>query len=264
MKIRTLVVDDEPLARTRILTLLRQFDFIQVIGEGKNGREALRMINDYRPDLVFLDVQMPDLNGFDVLGLAEKETLPFIIFVTAYDQYALQAFDVHAVDYLLKPYDDERFARAVEHARHHLQIRQNALLHHKVIRLIEDHRQQTGNALEYLEVTDKGIPHRIKTDDIHFFEAHGNYLKVYLFKRSYLIRQTLQSMSETLGKPYFLRIHRSALINTNFLDRMRYHGNNQYAFQMKNGTELLSSRSHKAEIDQFLQDEKLRRHLFRE
>ena len=128
-KIRTIIVDDEPLARARIRKLLDKVDYVNVIGEGKNGREAQRLITDYAPDLAFLDIQMPDFDGFDVLSKSEREDLPFIIFVTAYDQYALRAFDVHAVDYLLKPFDDERFMTALDHARKQIQLKENTFLH---------------------------------------------------------------------------------------------------------------------------------------
>ncbi|MCB0563088.1 MAG: response regulator, partial [Phaeodactylibacter sp.] len=155
-KIRTLVVDDEPLARARIVKLLEPIDYITLIGECKNGSEALHQMEEYRPDLVFLDIQMPDLNGFEVLSREELRPLPFIIFVTAYNQYALKAFDVHAVDYLLKPYDDERFMRAVEHARQQINLQQDALLHQKMVNLLEAHHQESSEALQHLEAKEKG------------------------------------------------------------------------------------------------------------
>jgi two-component system LytT family response regulator len=141
--IKTLVVDDEPFARARILKLLESFDFIKVIGECKNGKEAVSQIKNYKPDLVFLDIQMPDFTGFDVLSKSEKENLPFIIFVTAYDQYALKAFDVKAVDYLLKPYDNERFTQALEHARNQIVQKDESLLHKKMVGLLTEHQQQS-------------------------------------------------------------------------------------------------------------------------
>ena len=260
-KIRTLVVDDEPLARRRILRLLEGFDDIQVVGESKNGREALRLLGDYRPDLVFLDIQMPDFNGFDVLAKAEGAPLPFIIFVTAYDQYALQAFDVHAVDYLLKPYDDERFSRALDHARRQIRMKENNFLHQKMLRLLEDYRAQRDEATDFITVSEKCVDRHLKVDDIHYLEAHGNYLKAYLQKRFYLIRQTMQAMADQIDRPYFLRIHRSLLLNTHYIDRIHYTGNNQYRFHLKNGREVHSSRSYKADIERFLQDEHLRQKL---
>jgi len=258
-KIRTLVVDDEPLARRRILHLLSRFDYVQVIGEGKNGREALRMITDYQPDLAFLDIQMPDFNGFDVLAQAKDGALPFIIFVTAYDQYALQAFDVRAIDYLLKPFDDERFIRALDHARQQIRQKEDNFLHRKMIRLLEDHkRRQTNEQAGFITVNGKGLEYHLSIDDIHYIQTHGNYLKIYLQNRYHLIRQTMQSMLEQIDRPYYLRIHRSLLINTHYIDRFHYLGNNQYGFHLKNGDEVHSSRSYRDVIESFLRDEDIR------
>ena len=260
-KIRTLVVDDEPLARARIVKLLEPIDYITLIGECKNGSEALHQMEEYRPDLVFLDIQMPDLNGFEVLSREELRPLPFIIFVTAYNQYALKAFDVHAVDYLLKPYDDERFMRAVEHARQQINLQQDALLHQKMVNLLEAHHQESSEALQHLEAKEKGRTIRIKAFDIRYIEAEGNYLKVYTPEKAYLIRQTLQSVEEQLNNQAFLRIHRSLLLNTHFIREAKYEGNNQYGFHMKDGRCLLSSRSYRDAIHQYLDDEKIRRGL---
>ena len=218
-KIRTLVVDDEPLARARIIHLLQKYDYIQVIGECKNGQEALRKMADYKPDLVFLDIQMPDLNGFDVLAKADKSDLPFIIFVTAYDQYALKAFDVHAVDYLLKPYDDERFSTALEHARKQINLNHNALLHHKMVNLLKHHEDEKSEILSQLEIKEKGRNILLNVYDIYYIESQGNYIQVYTREKSFLIRQTLQSIDEQLAKDTFLRIHRSLLVNTNYLHK---------------------------------------------
>jgi two-component system LytT family response regulator len=260
-KIRTLVVDDEPLARRRILRLLQDIDDIQVIGEGTNGREALRLIGDYQPDLVFLDIQMPDFNGFDVLAKAGGDHLPFIIFVTAYDQYALQAFDVHAVDYLLKPYDDERFLRALDHARRQIRLKEDNFLHHKMLRLLDDYRQRGSGGADFIVVSEKGVDQHLPIDEIQYIEAHGNYLKIHLQQRAHLLRATLQSMTEQIDRPYFLRIHRSVFLNTHYIDRIHYTGNNQYCFRLKNEDEVHSSRSYKADIERFLQDEHIRRKL---
>lgn len=260
-KIRTIVVDDEPLARARIVKLLGQYDYIEVIGECKNGREALQSITDYQPDLVFLDVQMPDLSGFDVLSKAGRGSLPFIIFVTAYDQYALRAFDVHAVDYLLKPYDDERFARSLEHARHHIQLRQNALLHERMLRLLEEHQSHTEQEKRFLEVKEKGHTHRIDLLDVYYVEADGNYLRLHLRDRQHLVRHTLQALEAELDGQVFRRIHRSLLVNTNYLDRIRYQGNNQYLFLLRNGEELLSGRSYRDNVLALFEEESLRRRV---
>lgn len=255
-KIRTIVIDDEPLARARIIKLLGRFDDIQVIGEARNGREAIEMIDNYQPDLAFLDIQMPDLNGFDVLSHTPADRLPFIIFVTAFDQYALRAFDVHAVDYLLKPYDDERFAHALTHARQQISLRQNAHLHQKMVDLIHEFQQeQSEDVIQRLEVKDRGVTHHVNIDDIQVIEAHGNYIRLFLSNRSFLLRQTLQSLEEKIVPGFFLRIHRSLLINTHYIASHKYYGNNQFLFTMKNKQELLSSRGYREIIEAFLREE---------
>ena len=252
-KIRTLVIDDEPLARRRIVKLLEQFEEVELIAECKNGQEALKGIQNYQPDLVFLDIQMPDFNGFDVLNKLEGHPIPFIIFVTAFDQYALQAFDVHAVDYLLKPYDNERFAHAVKHAKEYIRLKQESVLHHKVMRLIDAHRH-TGDTLQVLEIKDKGSTQHINVYDVYYLESHGNYVKIHTEKRSHLLRHTLQQMEEKLDADLFLRIHRSLLLNTNYISKTAYQGNGQYRFRLKNGLELFSSRGYKETIHDYLAD----------
>lgn len=249
--IKTLVVDDEPFARARILKLLETFDYITVIGECKNGREAVTQIQNYKPDLVFLDIQMPDFTGFDVLSKSEKENLPFIIFVTAYDQYALKAFDVKAVDYLLKPYDNERFTQALEHAREQINQRDEAQLHKKMINLLTEHQHQQSDIKFQLEIKDKGRVTKINTFDIYFLEAQGNYIQLHLEGKSYMIRETLQNIKNSLEQDTFLQIHRSILVNTNYIDQVKYSGNNQFEVKLRNKITLHSSRSFKEDIQSY-------------
>lgn len=251
-KVKTIVVDDEPLARARIVKLLEQFDYIQLLGECKNGREALEAIANYKPDLVFLDIQMPDLNGFDVLSDESLQPLPFIIFVTAYDQYALKAFDVQAVDYLLKPYDEDRFARAVEHAKQQIQLKNDASLHHKMVQVIEAHHHAEQSFLYTISYKDKGVDRSIRTLDVYYLETDGNYLRVHTKDKKPIIRQTMQAIADQLNPELFLRIHRSLLVNVNYIHKVTYEGNNQFVFCMKNGEKLTSSRSYKEGIQQYL------------
>jgi len=248
-KINTVVADDEPLARARILKLLEQFEEINIVGECKNGSEALRCISDYKPDLIFLDIQMPDFDGFEVLAKSHPESLPFIIFVTAFDQYALKAFDVHAVDYLLKPYDDERFTLALEHAKAQIKVKQDARLHQKIQKIFDEHNRPVSGVIE---VKDRLKSIQLNPLDIYYIESEGNYLKIHLKEKSYLHRQTLHSIVDIL--PDFLRVHRSLLLNPNYISSVKYAGNNQYNFLMKNKERLLSSRSYKKNILQYLED----------
>lgn len=252
-KIRTLVVDDEPLARARICKLLTSHEDIVLLGECRNGKEALRMITDYRPDLVFLDVQMPDFSGFDVLARMDREALPFIIFVTAYDQYALKAFDVHAVDYLLKPYDNERFGRALQHARQQILTRDQAGLHHRMVEMLNEFSRRQDPDVLSIEIKDKGRQFTVNVLDIQSVEAQGNYLQLFFKDRQYLVRQTLQDFERLVAGHPFLRIHRSVLINTNYLSAHRYEGNGQYILSLRNGRQYHSSRSYRNDIERFLQ-----------
>lgn len=253
--IRALVVDDEPLARARIVKLLKEADGIRCIGECKNGKEALKAIRDYQPDLVFLDIEMPDLNGFDVLKQETLRPLPFIIFVTAYDQYALKAFDVQAVDYLLKPYDDDRFEQALDHARRQIETQDNAQLHRKMVNVLRQHEAQQAPGLQFLELKDKGRILRINVHDVQYFEADGNYLVAHQGEHKHLIRQTLQSIAHALQPGQFLRIHRSLLVNTHYIEHINYDGNNQYTLHLRSGARLTSSRSYKTEIHQYLESQ---------
>lgn len=252
--IKTLVVDDEPFARARILKLLESFEYIKVIGECKNGTEAVTQIENYKPDLVFLDIQMPDFTGFDVLSKSEKENHPFIIFVTAYDQYALKAFDVKAVDYLLKPYDNERFTQALEHARDQIIQKDESLLHKKMVGLLTEHQEQSPDIKFQLEIKDKGRISKINTFDIYYLEARGNYIQLHLEEKSFMIRETLQNIKNSLEQNTFLQIHRSVMINLNYVKQIKYAGNNQYHIYLKNGTLLHSSRSYKPDIQNHLDE----------
>lgn len=253
--IRALVVDDEPLARARIVKLLDAAEGVICIGECKNGLEARRAIRNYRPDLVFLDIEMPDLNGFDVLQQEGLHPLPFIIFVTAYDHYALKAFDVKAVDYLLKPYDDDRFEQALAHARQQIQTREQADLHQRMVDVLQQHQARQAPGLQFLEVKEKGRTLEINVLDIYYFEADGNYLVAHAPERTHLIRQTLQSLAEALQPGQFLRIHRSLLVNTRYIDSIQYEGNNQYRVRLQDGSQLVSSRGYKADIHRFLESQ---------
>lgn len=258
-KIRTLIVDDEPLARARILHLLSKFDYISVLGECKNGREAQKMISTYKPDLVFLDIQMPDFNGFDVINEGKFESIPFIIFVTAFDQYALKAFDVKAVDYLLKPYDEERFTKALEHAKQQIELKDSALLSQKMMNILEEHKYTRGGDFSVIELKEKGRTILVKIDDLYCIEADGNYLRLHEEKSQHLLRETMQNFENQLNGKLFLRIHRSIIVNKNFILRISYKSNNQFQFTLKNGKKLLSSRGYRDEIVKYLDEEELKK-----
>src|SRR6186997_1494863 len=213
-KIRTLIVDDEPLARRNLRLLLEQDSQIEILEECRNGREAVKAINTLSPDLIFLDIQMPEMDGFDVLAHVGPEQIQAIIFVTAFDQYALKAFDVHALDYLLKPFDDERFARALERAKSSKRL--FALLEER-----ESERKGSTQEEKYLTRLMIKASNRmvlLKVGDIDFIEADGNYAKLHVGRKAHLLREKMHDLEGRLDPGKFVRIHRSVIVN---LDRIK-------------------------------------------
>ena len=247
MKIRTLIVDDEPLGRERIRALLASDPDIEVTEECPDGRRAVAAIERSRPDLVFLDVQMPEMDGFAVLEAIAGDRMPVIIFVTAYDRYALQAFEVHALDYLLKSFDRERFAAALERAKEEIRRSKTGVLNEKLAGLLED-LQAKQKRLTRLVVKSGGRIVFLRVDEIDWVEAADNYARIHAGRESHLIRETLQSLEARLNPDKFLRIHRSTLVN---LDRIRelqplFHGD--YLVKLTDGTELTLSRSYREKL----------------
>jgi two-component system LytT family response regulator len=249
--IRTLIVDDELLGRSRIKKLLQAMDRIHLVGEGKSGEEAIKLIEDYKPDLVFLDVEMPDKDGFQVINGISMTPRPFIIFVTAHDRFALKAFDVNAIDFIHKPFDDQRFHKAVDHAIKHIELRDQSQLNHQFLRLVDDFRSKAQSNPSVITIKDRGSERKINLYDVQYIEAEGNYLKLQLDKERFLLRNTMTQMCESLDMTCFLRVHRSVIVNVNFLKQKSYKGNNEYSFKMRSGAEFMSGRSFKDGIDEF-------------
>ncbi len=260
-KIRTIIVDDEPLARARVEKLLDQLPYIQLVSSCKNGKEAWEKITDYRPDLILLDVQMPYFNGFEVLEKLEANPMPFVIFITAFDQYALKAFDIHAIDYLLKPYDDDRFFSALEFARKQIELKQKAFLHEKMVQMIDQYQVEEPVEENTIRIKDKDRVILVDQQDVIYVASFGNYVKIHTKNKIHLYRQTMQTLAENLDKRFFLRIHRSLIVNSNFIEVPKYLGNNQYVFHLTNGRELISSRSYKSDIQTFLEELELKRKI---
>ncbi|HEX8287881.1 MAG TPA: LytTR family DNA-binding domain-containing protein [Pyrinomonadaceae bacterium] len=244
MKIKTLIVDDEQLARERVKRFLRDVADIEIVGESANGDQAVSMIKSEKPDLVFLDIQMPEKNGFGVLKSLDAKTVPTVIFVTAYDQYALQAFDVHALDYLLKPFNRERLLRAVSRAREHIERRNFGNLDERLASLIADLKQEK-KYLERLVVKSVGRVFFIKTDEIDWIEAAGNYLKLHVGRESHLIRETMNAVEAKLNPDKFLRIHRSTVVNIDRIKELHPMFSGDYSVILRNGTELTLSRNYR-------------------
>ena len=244
MQIRTLIVDDEPLARERVMRFLRDESDIAIIGECGDGNEAIKIIRQQKPDLVFLDIQMPEKNGFEVIKSIDAKSVPAIIFVTAYDQYALQAFDVHALDYLLKPFNRERLHRAVKRALENIENRNRGNLDDRLTSLIADLKAEK-KYLERLVVKSVGRVFFLKTDEIDWIEASGNYLKLHVGRESHLIRETMNGIEAKLNPDKFLRIHRSTVVNIDRIKELHPMFSGDYAVILRNGTELTLSRNYR-------------------
>lgn len=252
MNIKAVIVDDEYLARQRILKLLESHDHVDVVGEAKNADQALEVIQERAPDLVFLDVQMPGADGFSVLRRLNLQPFPIIIFTTAFDQYALEAFKVHAMDYLLKPFEQERFDEAVERAGEQLKMKRSAGFNDQLMNLVKSFQQVDEPYLSTIKIKEKGREQRVNVDDLIYLETARNYVILQTTERQFLYRATMNEMEEQLNPDEFLRIHRSYLINRRFVKGHRYAGGNEFAFEMKNGKVLQSAKSYKEAITQYL------------
>ncbi|MCI0670721.1 MAG: LytTR family DNA-binding domain-containing protein, partial [Myxococcaceae bacterium] len=219
VRFRTLVVDDEPLAREGVRMMLASDPEVEVVGEAGNGPEAVAALEALAPDLVLLDVQMPELNGFDVLARLPPERLPAVIFSTAYDKYALKAFDVHALDYLLKPFTDERFHEALRRAKSQLRLRRVSELSARLREVLDVSVEATvpqasaGALAQRVAIKDVGRVVFLDVDEIDWVEAADYYVEIHAGGKSYLHRETMQSLEARLHPERFMRIHRSAIVN---------------------------------------------------
>jgi two-component system LytT family response regulator len=261
MPIRVLVTDDEPIARRRIRRFLRAENNVDVIGECANGREAIDMIRQTNPDLVFLDVQMPDVDGFGVVSELGPEQMPAVIFVTAYDEYALKAFEVNATDYLLKPFDAERFRTAFQRARDHIDRVHTAEAGKRLKSLLEQvlsgdesgtlPGQATGQGnggsrssyIDRLMVKSDGRVFFVKVTDVDYFEASGNYVRVHVGKTSHLIRETMAAMEASLNPQLFARIHRAVIVNLDRIKELQPWFAGDYVVILRDGRQLKLSRT---------------------
>jgi len=251
LKIRALIVDDEPLGRERIRTLLREDAEVDVVGEAGNGHEAAIEIERLRPDLLFLDVQMPEMDGFAVLDAIADKHMPVIIFVTAYDRYAVQAFEVHALDYLLKAFDRERFESAVSRAKEEVRRSKEGIFNERLVTLLEDLESRKERSTR-LVIKSSGRIFFLPVKEFDWVEAADNYIRIHAGGKEHLMRETLQSLEGRLDPERFLRVHRSAIVN---IDRIRelqpmFHGD--YALRLCDGTELTLSRKYKDKLGESL------------
>ncbi len=252
-KIRALVVDDEPMARDRVLSLLQQEEDIEVVGECGDGTQAVAAIQHHLPDLVFLDVQMPGHNGFEVIQAVGVDRMPIVIFVTAYDEYALRAFEVHALDYLLKPFGRDRFQQTLQHTRAALERRRAGDLGRRLLALVNDIKTEPEPPrLDRLVVKSGGRVFFLRSDDIDWIEAAGNYVRLHLGQESHLFRETMNRIEARLDNRRFLRIHRSRIVNTERVKELQPWFNGEHVIVLKNGTRLTLSRGYRDKLQEQL------------
>jgi two-component system, LytTR family, response regulator len=247
VKIRTLIIDDEPLARKRVKQLLASAEEFQVIGEAKNVAEAVSACQELRPDLVFLDVEMPDGSGFDALEKLSAENMPAVVFVTAYDQFTIKAFDVYAVDYLLKPFSEERFHQAAARVRERLSRASDDNLNQQMRNLLSL-LKTNRDFLDRLVINHKDRLVVISVKEVDSVVAYGNYLKVHAGGKTYLLRETINNLSQRLDPEIFLRIHRSTIVNAERIKEFQPMFGGQYAVILKDGSEFVLSRNYRKEV----------------
>jgi two-component system LytT family response regulator len=253
-KIRTIIVDDEKPARVRLLELLNRETDIDVIGTAAEGREAVDLIRRVRPDLVFLDVQMPTLDGFGVLQEFPLDELPVVIFVTAYDKYAIQAFDAHAIDYLLKPFSDQRFEDAIRRARKYIGTQEAHEQAEQLTAATQERRSVDGRSghLERLVVKGSGNVTFLDVDDVDWIEAAGVYVHLHTGSRAHLYRSSVTQLLQRLDPHRFVRVHRSAAVNTARIRELRARSHGDFTVVLQNGAEVAMSRGYRAELESWL------------
>ncbi|HEU4881666.1 MAG TPA: response regulator [Longimicrobium sp.] len=261
MTLRTLIVDDEPLARDGIRMHLSREPDVEIVGEAADGVQAVEAIQALRPDLVFLDVQMPEVDGLEVVERIGPARMPAVIFATAYHQHAVRAFELHAVDYLLKPVTEERIRNAMTRARLRLATRGEEELTTRLEALLEDLRALHARAGEpgeaasaprkyaaWISVAGRTSTQLVRVEDVDWFEAEGNYVRLHVGKVTHLIRSTLRAMGDQLDPATFIRIHRSTIVNVNRIREIQPWFGGDYIALLQDGRQLRVSRSHREQL----------------
>ncbi len=259
-----MIVDDEALARRGLKLRLKSIDDIQIIGEAKNGREAIRKIRDLSPDIVFLDIQMPGMDGFDVIMELKDEELPAILFVTAYDDFAIKAFEVSAIDYLLKPIADERLAEALTKVRISIKRKRANAQKNMLLRLVSEITGESVKSITELQqkgihklkrkdprklaIRDGGKTTWVKQEDIEWIDAAGDYMCVHALGETHIMRQTMKKLEVELDSDILQRIHRSTIVNVNYIKQMQSHINGEYFLTLNGGHVVKLSRTYKNKL----------------
>ncbi len=268
MKIRTIIVDDEGLSRRGVELRLRAAADFEILAQCASGREALAAIQQYKPDLVFLDIQMPGMSGFEVLARLPQEALPVVVFVTAYDQYAIPAFEARAVDYLLKPIDEARFALALERVREHVRARSAAAQRDRLLEVIAEitgcgelalddliahgRKALDGQRPDVLPIRQGRETVRVPVGAIEWIDAAGDYMCIHAGGDTHILRGTMKELEELLDPKLFQRVHRSTIVNLRLVRSLRAHMNGEYFLTLEGGHELKLSRTYRDKVEYFL------------
>ena len=261
--VRVLIVDDETLARAILVEHLAAIADVEVVGQAANGFEAVKLAEELNPDLVFLDIQMPGLSGFDVLAELQPHELPMIVFVTAYDRFAVQAFEARAIDYVLKPVDDERLAATLTHVRELLEQRTAIAERNQLVNLLADLRGSGEIEAELPATAQPQTPNwlpirngretvRVPVETIEWVDAAGDYLCIHASGHTHILRATMREMENLLDPRLFQRVHRSTIVNLTRVKSLRAHMNGEYFLRLEGGQELKLSRTYRDKVEYFL------------
>jgi two-component system LytT family response regulator len=247
--VRALIVDDEPLARRGVVLMLRRFKDIDIVGECGDGRSAVDRIVERSPDVVFLDIQMPGMDGFEVLRALPRENMPAVIFLTAYDQHVLRAFDFHALHYLLKPVDDTRFAAAINRARDLLDSKLKVDIAQRVMKMLDGASDQYASRFAVQTGSRIQI---VVAEDIEWVGSAGNYVELHVNGRSFLLRESMASFEQRLDPAKFIRIHRSRIVQARAIVELRSIENREFMVMLSDDSKHRSSRTHADRLERWL------------
>jgi two-component system LytT family response regulator len=254
--VRTIIADDEQLARQKLRILLDSEPEVEVVAECQGGGQTLIAVRHHRPDLLLLDIQMPDLDGFQVLSEIPPAEMPVVVFTSAYDQYAIRAFEAHALDYLLKPFDQGRLHHAIERVRFELRRSNDREITHRILHLLSQVRSEKQTPPDFdgrLVIKTKGRIVFLNVDEIDWVEAAANYVRLNAGSESYLFRETISRTSERLNPNHFIRIHRSMIVNVRRIKELIPVNSGEYIVVLKSGKELSCSRGYRANVQHMIE-----------
>ncbi|MEP0985434.1 LytTR family DNA-binding domain-containing protein [Ekhidna sp.] len=243
MNISVALIDDEPFALIRIKKLLQIDDDIQIVGEASGVEDAIKLLKFKKPEIIFMDIKMPDGTGFDILSRLDPTYKPYVIFVTAFDNYALKAFEYNAIDYILKPFENSRFFKVVEKAKEFITLKRSSKITKQISALINQDDKPYQDEKCQIKIVEKGWDIFIDHQDIMLVESNGNYCKLHISNKFYLYKKTMKELESELNSSEFLRIHRSYIVNINLIKEVKYLGKNEYAFELSTGIKITSGRS---------------------